>query len=42
MRSWEGKEWRLKRERPMQYVETEDIGGGQRQVALRRECDTNP
>ena len=36
-RSWEGKEWRLKRDTgPVQNVETEDIGWGQRQVAANK------
>ena len=36
-RPWEGKEWRLKRDRgPVQRVEAEDIGWGQRQVAANK------
>jgi hypothetical protein len=32
-RSWEGREWRLKRAtEPVRYVQAEDIGWGQRQV----------
>src|SRR5665213_2335726 len=31
-RSWEGKEWRIKRNRPVQRVETEDRGWAQNQI----------
>ncbi|MCX7348709.1 MAG: hypothetical protein NTZ54_04030, partial [Alphaproteobacteria bacterium] len=35
-RSWEGKEWRLKRSSPVKQVETEDVGWGQSQVAAAK------